>query len=95
MQHMQPWEPAGGTSPLRRAGNCFGAVIARTGALGASLGMALCVIGCASITTPLPDLRPRSSTAMSQPEQQRAMDELNRKRDTHEEEAERQIEAVK
>ncbi|MCZ7595084.1 MAG: hypothetical protein M5U16_09330 [Hyphomicrobium sp.] len=42
----------------------------------------------------MPDLKPSASTAMSQQDRQKAMDELNRKRDTHEEEAERQIEAA-
>jgi hypothetical protein len=66
------------------------------GRRGASAGAAFCLAfamtGCSSISTPLPDLKPAASTSMSQQEHQEAVDELNRKRDTHEEDAERQIE---
>jgi len=96
MQHRQPWEArTAGTGPLQCAGYTFGPGVACRGALAAFLGLALCLAGCSSITTPLPDLRPRTSTAMSQQEHQRAMEELSHKRDTHEEEAERQIESAK
>ena len=96
MQHRQPWEArTAGTNLLRCAVNTFGARMARADALAVLFGLALCTAGCSSITTPLPDLRPRSSTAMSQQEHQRAVEELSHKRDTHEEQAERQIESAK
>ena len=96
MQQRQPWKArTAGTSSLQCAGHTVGARLARAGVLAAFLGLALCAAGCSSITTPLPDLSPRTSTAMSQQEHQRAMKELTHKRDTHEEDAERQIEAVK
>lgn len=96
MQHTQPWEArTAGTGPLQRAGHASGAGVARARALAVFLGLALLAAGCSSITTPLPDLRPRTPTAMSQQDHQRAMEELSHKRDTHEEEAERQIESAK
>ena len=54
--------------------------------------LALAAGGCSSINTPLPDLKPSVSTSMSQQDRQKAVDELNSKRDTHEQDAERQIE---
>ncbi|HEY8247404.1 MAG TPA: hypothetical protein VIG38_09005 [Hyphomicrobium sp.] len=54
--------------------------------------LALAAAGCSSNSTPLPDLKPSVSTSMSQKEQQKAVDELNQKRQTHEQDAERQIE---
>jgi hypothetical protein len=51
--------------------------------------------GCSSVATPLPDLKPSHSTSMSQQQQKEAVDALNRKRDTHEQDAERQIEDAK
>ena len=54
--------------------------------------LALAAGGCSSISTPLPDLKPSVSTSMSQTDQQKAVDELNLKRQTHEQDAERQIE---
>lgn len=56
--------------------------------------LALAAGGCSSISTPLPDLKPSVSTSMSQQEQQKAVDELNKKRDTHEKDAEQQIESA-
>jgi len=81
---------------LEWGGHSVGGGLARAGALAVPLlGLALCAAGCSSVTTPLPDLRPRASTAMSQQEHQQAIKELSHKRDTHEEEAERQIEGAK
>ncbi len=55
----------------------------------------LVMAGCSSVATPLPDLKPSHSTSMSQQQQKEAVDALNRKRDTHEQDAERQIEDAK
>lgn len=89
MQVMRPWKAwgASGRHPLPPG---------RSAAYGGiSLCLAFIMTGCSSsISTPLPDLKPSTSTAMSQQDRQKAMEELNRKRDTHEEEAERQIEAA-
>jgi len=60
----------------------------------AAAAVAAILGGCAStITTPLPNM-PRSnvSTAMSQQDRKQAVDDLAKARDTHEQEAERQIE---
>jgi len=55
--------------------------------------MLLLLGGCStSIQTPLPDLGPTSSTALTQEERKKAVDELNRVRATHEQDAEQQIE---
>ncbi len=55
--------------------------------------MLLLLGGCStSIQTPLPDLGPTSSTALSPEERKKAVDELNRVRVTHEQDAEQQIE---
>lgn len=57
------------------------------------LSLALATAACStSVQTPLPDLKPVASTSMSQAEQKKAVEELNRKRATHEEDAEAQIE---
>jgi hypothetical protein len=58
----------------------------------AVVSLSLAAGGCSSISTPLPDMTPTASTSMSANDQQKAVDELNKKRDTHEEEAEREIE---
>jgi hypothetical protein len=48
--------------------------------------------GCSSsIQTPLPELKPISSTSLSQEDRKKAVDELNRKRATQEQDAEHQI----
>ena len=61
-----------------------------------SVAAALCLAagagGCSSIETPLPDLKPPASTSLTQAEKTKAMDELARKRATHEQDAEQQIE---
>lgn len=61
----------------------------------AAVGAALALGGCAStITTPLPEL-PNShvSSSMSQQDRKKAMEDLGRARDTHEQDAEKQIES--
>jgi hypothetical protein len=82
---MQPWEACRNgerrtvapahVSPFRIAVAC----------------LALVAGGCSSINTPLPDLKPGVSTSMSQKDQQKAVDELNSKRATHEQDAEKEI----
>lgn len=60
----------------------------------AVVGAALALGGCASgITTPLPEM-PSShvSSSMSQQDRKKAMEDLSRARDTHEQDAEKQIE---
>lgn len=70
--------PAGRVAPLAAA---------------AALAVAALSAGCSSsIQTPLPSLAPSSSSAMSQHEQAQAVDELNRLRATHEQDAARSIE---
>jgi hypothetical protein len=87
MQGMQPWK-------ARRQGE------RRTMALApisrckvAVVGLAMLAGGCASISTPLPDPKPTASTALSKQDQKKAVDELTQKRDTHEQDAEKQIES--
>ena len=61
----------------------------------AALGMALAAIagGCSSIQTPLPDIiRPPANASLSDKERKDAVDELTRKRETHEQDAQQQIE---
>ncbi len=49
--------------------------------------------GCGtSVSTPLPDLRPVASTSLTAEEKKKAVEELNKKRATHEQDAVRQIE---
>lgn len=88
MQVVRPWKAWGAGGRLPSPRDCSAAY------RGTILSLAVIMAGCSSISTPLPDLKPSASTAMSQQDRQKAMDELNRKRDTHEEEAERQIEAA-
>jgi hypothetical protein len=70
----------------------------RRGALArglAALGMALAAIagGCSAIQTPLPDnIRPPANASLSDKERKQAVDELTKKRETHEQDAEQQIE---
>jgi hypothetical protein len=57
------------------------------------LAVAAFVGGCSSsIQTPLPEIKPVSSTALSQEDRKKAVDELNRKGATQEQDAEQQIE---
>lgn len=65
-------------------------------AMGLALGLAVAAIagGCASpIQTPLPDsIRPPANASLSDKERKAAVDDLARKRETHEQDAEQQIE---
>jgi hypothetical protein len=98
MQLMHPWKALDGgkrlTMPLMRwrqvrpghGAACWTAVACLTLAVG----------GCASINTPLPELAKRTVTPASvAQERQKEMDDLNRARDTHEQDAEKQIESAK
>ncbi len=82
-----------GMRPQIGSGDGKGALIrALLGAAG--LGLAAIAGGCMnSIQTPLPDMiRPPAKTALSDKERKEAVDELAKKRDTHEQDAEQQIE---
>ncbi len=48
-----------------------------------------------SIKTPLPDLTPTVTSSISQPDRQKAVEELNKKGATHEQDAEKQIEELR
>jgi hypothetical protein len=92
MQLMQPWKDCRAmghpTMPL--------ACTPWRGAGLACLAAALLAVGgCSSIATPLPDLGPTGSISMSKEDQKKAVDELNQKRATHEQDAEKQIESAK
>jgi hypothetical protein len=77
-----------GKGMMRRVGG-YSAAMCAVGCL----GLAVLAGGCgATVPTPLPDVKPVASTAMSQDERKKAVDELNRKRATHEQDAEQQIE---
>jgi hypothetical protein len=45
-----------------------------------------------TIQTPLPEAKPMASTAMTSEERKKAVEELDRKRATHEQDAQQQIE---
>jgi hypothetical protein len=63
------------------------ALLAAVLALAASMG------GCGTaIQTPLPEIKPVSSTSLSQEDRTKAVEELNKKRATHEQDAEQEIE---
>jgi hypothetical protein len=53
--------------------------------------LAVLASGCASINTPLPEARPTATTALSKQDQKKAVDELAQKRETHEQDAEKEI----
>lgn len=62
-------------------------------ALAAALGVAVLSAGCSSsIQTPLPSLSPAASSSMTESEQQKAVNEMNQLRATHEQDAARSIE---
>jgi hypothetical protein len=64
-----------------------------TAALATILALAAIAGGCSSISTPLPDIiRPPANASLSDKERKEAVDELTRKRETHEQDAEQQIE---
>jgi hypothetical protein len=83
-----------GMRPRIGSGDGAGALV-RAALLGAA-GLSLAAIagGCMnSIQTPLPDMiRPPAKTSLSDKERKEAVDELAKKRDTHEQDAEQQIE---
>jgi len=61
--------------------------------LAVTTGLAISLAACStSITTPLPDVAPISSRSMSQKQRDEAMKDLDRRRDSHAAEAEREIE---
>ncbi len=67
----------------------------RLAAAGSAAAFALASLagGCSTASrTPLPDIKPVSSTALSQEERKKAVEELNKVRATHEQDAEAQIE---
>ncbi len=62
-------------------------------ALLAAVAFATIAGGCSSIQTPLPDMiRPPANASLSDKERKEAVDELTKKRETHEQDAEQQIE---
>lgn len=89
MQLMQPWKDC-------RAKERHTMALARVPWRGAGLAClaaaAMAVGGCSSIATPLPELGPTGSISMSKEDQKKAVDELNQKRATHEQDAEKEIE---
>lgn len=84
MRGMPQWGAVRGHGPvlLRRTAGCL------------ALALALALGGCSwGIQTPLPDLpKSKVSTSLSPQDRQKAVDDLARARDTHEQEAEKQIE---
>jgi hypothetical protein len=89
MQLMHPWKDRRAKGRRTMALVCM----PWRGAGLACLAVAvLAVGGCSSIATPLPDLGPTGSTSMSKDDQKKAVEELNQKRATHEQDAEKQIE---
>jgi hypothetical protein len=72
-----------------------GAVIALLAVIGLAL-VALATNGCSTgIQTPLPDLKSAASTSLTEEERKKAVEELNRKRATHEQDAEQEIERAR
>jgi hypothetical protein len=70
--------------------------VARLKALFAACALALAVGGCGTaIETPLPDVKAAASSSLTQAERDKAVAELNRKRVTHEQDAEQQIEQAR
>jgi hypothetical protein len=59
------------------------------------LCLAAGVAGCSSIQTPLPDLAPAASTSLTQDQKNKAMADLAHKAQTHEQDAEQQIEQAR
>ena len=98
MQLKHPWKVLDGgerlTMPLVRLQRV------RTGCWAACWAAVACLTlaagGCASINTPLPDLAKRTATPASvAQERKKEMDDLNHARETHEQDAEKQIESAK
>jgi hypothetical protein len=60
---------------------------------GTAIAFATISGGCSTVQTPLPDIiRPPGNASLSDKERKQAVDELTKKRDTHEQDAEQQIE---
>ncbi len=86
---MQVMRPGKGCSN----GSAVGATALPTvAALAFAAALAVLAGGCSSIATPLPDIKPAVSTSMSQKDKQKAVEELNKVRETHEQDAEKEIE---
>src|SRR5215467_12369302 len=63
------------------------------GAATLALAVSAMAGGCSSISTPLPDIiRPPPNASLSDKERKEAVDELTKKRETHEQDAQQQIE---
>ena len=94
MQLKHPWKALDGGKRLRMPlvrlrvrPRCWAAAVAC---------LTLAAGGCASINTPLPDLAKRTATPASVvQERKKEMDDLNHARETHEQDAEKQIESAK
>jgi hypothetical protein len=71
-----------------------GATLARALLVAAAVVIATIAGGCMnSIQTPLPDvIRPPANASLSDKERKEAVDELAKKRDTHDQDAQQQIE---
>jgi hypothetical protein len=79
-----------------RAAKAGSRATARLKALFAAGALSLAVGGCGTaIETPLPDVKAAASTSLTQSERDKAVAELNRKRLTHEQDAEQQIEQAR
>jgi hypothetical protein len=69
---------------------------ANRGALAVPVAVLLVACACGgcstTVETPFPDIKPVSSTSLSQEQQKKAVEELNKARATHERDAEQQIE---
>jgi hypothetical protein len=86
MQGMQRGEGFGGNTGAAPAG--FSTVLA----IVLALGLVAAAGGCSSISTPLPDIGATGSTTMSAKDSEEAAKELARKGDTHQQDAEKEIE---
>ena len=86
MQVMRPGKGCGNGSAVRAT------VLPTVAALACAAASVVLGGGCSSISTPLPEMKPAVSTAMSQKDKQKAVEELNKVRETHEQDAEKDIE---
>ena len=87
MQGMQEREPR--NMPRRICASDLLKPLAAAGALACAVFAA----GCGTaIETPLPEFRPIAAASLTQAERAKAVEELNKKRETHEQDAEQQIE---
>jgi hypothetical protein len=83
MQGMRPGKVGRGNAPAL-AGRWLAAMVLAAAAVAGGCGT--------TIQTPLPEAKPMASTAMTSEERKKAVEELDRKRATHEHDAEQQIE---